>query len=238
MKYYLFIDETGDHSLSNIDENFPIFLIGGVLISEEEYLLLQNKMNNFKVKFFNTTNIILHSRDIRKINPPFQVLFDLEVKKQFYEKLNQIIVNTDFTIIPVAIMKEEHIKRYGRTADNPYTIALSFLLERVIYDCDALGNCDEVEIIIEKRGKREDSELFSVYQKIMSRGTWYVRAERFTKLFSSICFKDKKDNDIGLQLSDLVSYPIARKMLDEDLNNPAFELIKNKIRENGWKKFP
>ena len=95
MKYYLFIDETGDHSLSNIDQNFPIFMIGGVLISEKEYKVFQEKINNFKNTFFGTKEVILHSRNIRKIDPPFQILFDLEVKKRFYNHLDKIILDTD-----------------------------------------------------------------------------------------------------------------------------------------------
>ena len=72
----------------------------------------------------------------------------------------------------------------------------------------------------------------------MSRGTWYINPDRFGNLYSSIDFKDKRDNDVGLQLSDLVSYPIARKMLDSNLANIAYDIIKDKIRKNGWKKFP
>ncbi len=238
MKYYLFIDETGDHSLSNIDQNFPIFMIGGVLISEKEYFLFQEKINNFKNEFFNTEKVILHSRDIRKINPPFQILFDQEIKKRFYEKLDAIILETNFIINPVAILKKEHIKRYGKVADNPYIISLNFIIERTIFDCDEIANCSEVEIIIEQRGKKEDSELLEVYQKIKTRGTGYVDAERIGKLFSKIDFKNKMENDAGLQLSDLVSYPIARKILYPEIINPAYEIVKDKIRKKGWKIFP
>lgn len=36
MKYYLFLDETGDHGLSYIDRNFPIFLLCGCLFDHNE----------------------------------------------------------------------------------------------------------------------------------------------------------------------------------------------------------
>lgn len=35
-KYHLFLDETGDHGLSFVDENFPLFLLAGCLFQEEE----------------------------------------------------------------------------------------------------------------------------------------------------------------------------------------------------------
>jgi len=238
MKYYLFIDETGDHSLSNIDQNFPIFMIGGVLISEKEYKVFQEKINDFKKIFFNTREVILHSRDIRKINPPFQILFDLEIKKKFYDRLDKIISDTNFIINPVAILKENHIKKYGKVAGNPYTISLNFIIERTVFDCNELEDCSEAEMVIEKRGKKEDGELLEVYQKIRTRGTGYISPERIAGLFSKIDFKNKMDNDEGLQLSDLVSYPIAKKMLYPKNINPAYDILKSKIRTNGWKIFP
>ncbi len=238
MKYYLFIDETGDHSLSNVDTNFPIFMIGGILISEKEYRKFQEQINLFKKEFFGDKNVILHSRDIRKINPPFQILFDLGVKKKFYNKLDRIIKETNFVINPVAIMKAKHIKKYGRVADNPYNIALNLLIERTIFDSDEMSDCSEISVIIEKRGKKEDEELLRVYQRIISRGTGYVTSERVSRLLTSIDFKNKLENDEGLQLSDLVSYPIARKMLYPSIINPAFDIIENKIRKQGWKIFP
>jgi len=34
MKYFFFLDETGDHGLDFIDKNFPLFLLCGCLIRE------------------------------------------------------------------------------------------------------------------------------------------------------------------------------------------------------------
>src|SRR3989338_8489725 len=121
MKYYLFLDETGDHGLSYIDDNFPLFLLSGIFISEEEYSALCKKVNDFKNKFFNTTEVILHSRDIRKVEGPFQILFNLEIKKHFYEEINRILGNANYKIFGVGIDKRRHIEKYGKTAHDPYS---------------------------------------------------------------------------------------------------------------------
>lgn len=233
MKYYLFIDETGDHGLTYIDQSFPIFMIAGILISEVEYLKLNSKLNFFKREFFNTDEVILHSNDIRRIKEPFQILFDLKLKENFYKKLNKIITEVDYKIIPAAIMKTEYVKKYGKATKDPYSLSFSFILERLIFDCDEIKNCSEIEIIIEKRGKKEDSYLESALQKTISNGTYYVVPERFGRLISCINFKSKKENDNGLQLADLVAYPIARYILNDKEPNPVFFLINNKIRKNG-----
>ena len=87
-KTYLFIDESGDHGLSSIDPDFPVFVLCGIIISEENYQLINNRIIELKSKFWNQQKVILHSRDIRKCEKEFQILFDLEIKKQFYEQLN------------------------------------------------------------------------------------------------------------------------------------------------------
>jgi hypothetical protein len=81
MKYYLFLDESGDQNLANFDEGFPIFTLCGIIISEEKYKLLENEVALMKQKFWNEKDVILHSRDIRKCQKGFENLFDLGVKQ-------------------------------------------------------------------------------------------------------------------------------------------------------------
>lgn len=42
-------------------------------------------------------------------------------------------------------------------------------------------------------------------------------------------FKDKKDNMKGLQIADLIAYPIAKYILNQSIKNPAFDIISKKI---------
>lgn len=90
MKYYLFLDESGDHGLEKIDENFPVFLLCGILVSEENYKIVKEKINKIKLEFWNNNNVVFHSRDIRKCNNEFPMFFDLDVKKRFYEVVNNL----------------------------------------------------------------------------------------------------------------------------------------------------
>ena len=83
MHYELYIDETGDHGLSFIDKNFPLFLLCGCLFNNEEMRRVESEINEFKDKHFATKEVILHSRDIRKCEGAFQILFDLTDKVLF-----------------------------------------------------------------------------------------------------------------------------------------------------------
>lgn len=233
MKYNLFVDESGDHSLSNINKDFPIFALLGMIIDEESYKKLCDQINKFKLKYFNSTDVILHSRDIRKCEGAFAILFDLKVKERFYNDLNSIFSSSNFMLVASAILKQDHIDRYGKLADDPYEIALTFVLERALYEFDFRKINQKVEVIIESRGKREDQTLAKRYKELMYRGSSQVLPDRFiSKYNQEILFKKKRENDIGLQIADLCAYPIARHVLFPKEPYPSFEVIEPKIRKS------
>ena len=111
MKYYLFIDESGDHGLKTIDESFPVFVLCGIIFSETDYLDFKNKLINLKTTFWGDKKVIFHSRDIRKCDKEFQILLDSEIKSSFYKSLNNIISTSNYKIIASAIHKVDYIKR-------------------------------------------------------------------------------------------------------------------------------
>ncbi|MEZ4104579.1 MAG: DUF3800 domain-containing protein [Candidatus Paceibacterota bacterium] len=227
-----FLDETGDHGLTFIDEQFPIFLLQGILFSEVEYVRVCEIVKAMKQEFFGSDGVILHSRDIRKCEGAFQVLFDLELKQKFYTTLNKILKEAEYTIIAVAIDKKRHIEKYGKSAQNPYTICLSFMMERLIFTLDAFSGNATVAIDIEKRGKREDGELLAHYNSIVDRGTYHVDSTRFKSRITDFMMQSKRENEIGLQIADLCAYPVARHVLNKEEPYIPFEIIRTKLRHN------
>lgn len=232
-KYHFFMDETGDHGLSFVDENFPIFLLAGCLFEDSEYTRISEEINNLKQEFFKTTEVILHSRDIRKCEGAFQILFDLELKKRFYEQLNKIISGAKFKVIAVAINKKKHIEKYGKIADDPYEICLSFMLERLIFCTDSSLHSSTVSIVIEKRGQKEDKQLLAHYNSVTDLGTIHVTPTRFKNRITDFTMMLKKDNNVGLQIADLCAYPIARHVLNEKEPYIPFKIIENKFYSSG-----
>lgn len=57
MNYFLFLDETGDHGLSFVDKNFPLFLLCGCVIEENSLKETENRVNSFKQKYLRTTEV-------------------------------------------------------------------------------------------------------------------------------------------------------------------------------------
>ncbi|MDX2190780.1 MAG: DUF3800 domain-containing protein [Bacteroidota bacterium] len=232
-KTYLFIDESGDHGLSKLNPDFPVFLLCGVLINDEEHLNADNALNQLKHAIWQNKQVIFHSRDIRKCEKEFQKLFDLEIKSNFYQNLNKIISETPYNIIASAILKQKFIENFGRLEDDVYQVALSFVVERAIMVLEELNPNTELEVVIEKRGKKEDKNLEAHFQRIVSRGTGLLTSNRINHFKTNFTFKDKKDNINGLQLADLVAYPIARNVIEPNRANPAFEVLESKIYKKG-----
>jgi len=246
VKYQFFIDETGDHSLSHIDDNYPLFLLCGCLIREDKLLEIESAIKEFKIKYFGTINVILHSREIRRHEGSFQILFDLDIKRRFYEDWNKIVSSAIFTIIGSGIDKVKHIRKYGRAANNPYPLSLSFIMERLIFCLDSINHGAQVHIKAEKRGSREDNLLLAHYNSILDKGTYYVSKQRMQKTIAGFKFHSKRDNIIGLQLADLCAYPLARHLIAPQVPYMPFDVIKGKIycnragnfRGYGLKLFP
>lgn len=237
MKYYLFLDECGDQNLGNFNPDFPIFTLCGVIVSEIENEKIISEINKIKSEFWKDKKIIFHSRDIRKCQNGFEVLFDLDCKKRFYERINSVLGNSNYTIVSCCVLKEEYIRKYGKLSDV-YAISLSFIIERTVFflDKEKINKRSPIElsVVAECRGKKEDNNLLNYYNKLLDRGTHFVKSDRIKEYFTSFKFKDKREDIAGLQISDLVAYPITRYVLDKEAFNVSFEIIKNKIyAQNG-----
>lgn len=229
MNYIFFIDESGDHGLTKVHTDFPVFLLCGVLIREEDYEAIRQSFNTIKNSIWGNKDVIFHSRDIRKCEKEFQKFFDLELKAKFYEELNKIIAGAPYTIIASAIQKNRFIEQFGKLQDDVYEIALSFVIEQAVMVLKQINEPATLSIIIEKRGKREDKNLDDHFQRIAGKGTGRLSAEEIAEYTPTFKFKDKKDNINGLQLADLVAYPIARYVIEPNRANPAFDVLASKI---------
>lgn len=60
---------------------------------------MTERINVLKKEIWNNINIIFHSRDIRKCQNGFEVLFDLDVKKRFFQGVNDNGVNLTFDVL-------------------------------------------------------------------------------------------------------------------------------------------
>lgn len=243
--YYLYIDECGDQNLESFSPTFPIFTLCGILVADDKVEQLNQQVKDLKKQFWGDKNIILHSRDIRKCQNGFEILFDLNIKQQFYEAINHILAqNNVYVIVSCSIMKEPYIRQFGKLNDV-YGQSLSFVIERAIFCVDNKVPEGEGRIhsIVERRGKREDKALLGYYLQLLEKGTYWVDALRMKDRMESFEFKWKSDDVIGLQIADLIAYPLTRHVLNPNQVNLAFDVIEPNIFQQegkilGLKVFP
>jgi len=227
----LFIDESGDHNLTKIHSDYPIFVLTGIILDSE---LVETKvnpaMNQVKENLFNSKEIILHTADIVRNHGPFVKLKDLQTRQIFYEQLNQLIMELPFKVIACIIDKPRHKERYSDTALDPYQLSLIVLVERFVYELRDHQQ-DSGEIIAESRGASLDEQLRFAWEGVKTRGTQYIRASEIRRRISDLTIRPKSDNSAGLQLADLVASPIGRHYLGK-IDHEDYALIEQKFRRH------
>ena len=224
------MDESGDHSLDKIDSSYPMFVLAGCIFDFDYYSkVVEPEVNKLKTKHFGKTNVILRSYDIRKQKKEFACLVDMTKRTAFYEDLDSYIKNTDFKIIAAAIRKDK-LKSQYRTPGNPYHLCLRFILERAVM---SLGRTGEQMIFrIESRQTHNDERLAEVYESFRNKDQGMLKKDEIQAKLVDLSFNQKSQNIIGMQIADLVAYPIGKWVLDNSKENKAFEIIEKKFHKS------
>lgn len=233
MKYYLFLDECGHIGITNPDLDFPVFVLCGVLSTDNDYEIIRQEINKIKEEIWGDKKVVFHSRKIRKCEKEFSILFNSEIKGKFYELINNVVSNLPYTIVASAIQKDLFIEQLDRPEYDVYEIALSFVIEQAVTLLQNSHAPNELAIIIEQRGYKEDKQLKSHFQRLCSVGNSRLSPVDLNNVNPSITFRNKKENINGLQLADLVAYPIARYLINPQKANLSFHVLKNKIYKAG-----
>jgi hypothetical protein len=233
MAYYVFIDESGDHSLKKVDISYPLLLVCGSIFHSSNYKPFDILFNNIKDKYCNHNRLVFHSVDIRKAKKEFSFLNNKETLAEFIEDINHAVTNSKFTIIASYINKLAPIDRAMLKINDAYHLAMGFILERLIFHLD---NClpirQTIFLIFECRDPKQDKRLRLYCESILKNGTFYLPPSRFKKWKFEILFRRKAQNINGLQLSDLLAYPIAQKVYKPENSNPAYDILECKFYRN------
>lgn len=230
LRYTLFIDECGDPNLEKIDKTFPLFTLCGILVSEHKLQWLENEVNSLKCELWGRKDIVFHSREIRNRSRDFVNLLENEVKTRFYTRINEILGSDGvYVIVCCCILKEPFIERFN-TGEDVYGLSLKYLIERAIFHIDdCTDGHAKMRIMVERRNPKQNRMLLKYYNGLRVKGTKWITPERLTDRVKSFSFEDKRKNIIGLQVADLIAYPISRRVLNPERPNPAFEVVVKNI---------
>jgi hypothetical protein len=243
MPLIVYMDETGDHTLELVDQDYPVFGLVMVICDSDAYAdKIVPAVYRLKTDFFGHEGVILRSYDIRKQKGPYAFLSDAARRSEFYSRINQVMALEAYVLIASIIRKQHHKERYGAAAANPYDLAMEFALERLLPLLEEAGQM-EVYVMAEARGKKEDDQLSLSFYRFVNAGNAYVSADRVKRVQFHLTFRTKEMNIVGMQMADLAAYPIARHVLSPSKPNPAYDILQPRFyvgpgRVRGLKIFP
>lgn len=196
-KKVMFLDESGDHSLTAIDPQYPLFVLGGIIV-DHDYATgeLEQRVRQFKLDLFDRDDIILHTSDIVRSRGIFSAMRHTPFRERFYDGLNVLMRSIDYQVIACVIKKGEHFERHGLAAIDPYMLSLNVLVERF---CFEIGDQSDGGLIVaEKRDPTLDHQLELAWLHLRIQGTRYMQASMIRKRISTLNTRSKKDNIAAL----------------------------------------
>lgn len=234
--YLVFVDESGDHNLTQIDPQFPVFVLLFAILRKEDYVRhVCPGLQKFKFEFWGHDEVVLHEHEIRKPFGNFLFLLQQSLRERFLSGLANQMSALPATVIAVIIDKIKFGSRYQKPV-SPYDYALETGLERVFRHLDALGQtAAPTAIIVEKRGRREDAELELAFRRVCDGNNALRKGFPF-----NLVMVPKSANSAGLQLTDLMARPVALNYFRPNQTNRAYEVIQTKFRRSptgkieGW----
>jgi hypothetical protein len=234
--YLVYVDESGDHELTKIDPQYPVFVLLFCIIRKDDYLArICPDLQRFKFEFWGHDEVVLHEHEIRKPHGHFLFLLQRPLRERFLARLNQIMIELPATVVAVVIDKPALVARY-QTPVGPYDYAMEIGLERVFKELEGVGqSAKTTPVIVECRGRKEDRELELAFRRVCDGANALRRQLPF-----SLAMVPKAANSAGLQLTDLMARPVGLKHLRPDQPNRAYDIIAAKFRRSpsgkieGW----
>jgi hypothetical protein len=226
--YIVYVDESGDHSLTSIDAGYPVFVLSFCVFRKDDYAeRVTPAVRKHKFEVFGHDMVVLHEHEIRKKTGAFARL-GKEAREKFMDSLTSVIEVADFMLIAVVIDKRRLASKYANPA-HPYHLAMAFGLERLYRLLHSRGQDDRTtHIVCEARGPKEDAELELEFRRIRD-GANYLNK----RLPFELVIADKKTNSEGMQLADLTARPIGLSVLRPEQTNRAMAILENKFYRDG-----
>ena len=245
-RYRLYIDESGDHTFSQMDSDNARYLalMGVWFNSGDPYKNFAKSLADLKAEIFgwhpDDDAICLHRKDIVDRKGIFRKLHDPKLNQRFEDGLIEVVRTARFYMACVVIDKVSHATKTYRELVHPYHYCVAALLERYAGRLERTGARGDV--MAESRGGTEDRALREAFEETLRKGTYYHSAKRFQGVITSTKIKlKKKEHAIaGLELADLLAYPLKREIVAErrrekpptDYSSALLDAARSKMNRN------
>ena len=226
--YIVYVDESGDHSLTSFNQEFPVFVLVFCIFRVDQYVRnIVPATQQLKFEFFGHDQVVLHESEIRRRRQQFALLRDEELRERFLGRLSNLVEQAEMVVI-AAVIDKRRMANEGANANSPYDLALRSCMKRTqMFLQDAGASRQTTQIVFESRGKSEDEKLSATFEEVRGGSGGIAAMPNLRYQFVS-----KKANSTGLQLADLIARPIAMNTIRPDQRNRAYEVVEPKLWRN------
>ncbi|MBU0520530.1 DUF3800 domain-containing protein [bacterium] len=229
--YLLYLDETG-HSTFGVyqDAKSRFLTIAGYLVRGDHYFkVVRPKFEIIKKKYFGDREYRFHFTELflaRGRTPLTE-----SGRQNLWLDILELLSETDGQLVSITIDKERMASSYSRYLVDPYNLIMLWLLERTIYFLKKLERLERqsgenkpdlrCRVMIEARGSGYDPRTAKSYRKIYNEGSSFANVkltslEARKRLTSKeLIIYSKKDNRLGLEIADLICFPMHWNTLFE-----------------------
>lgn len=227
--FIIYADESGDHSIRVIANEYPVFVLVFCLFSVRDYIeIVCPAIQSLKFKFWGHDGIVLHEHDLRKPHGDFSWMMAQDKRAEFYEDLNTIIETMPCRMIAVVVDKRLITTKYGPEV-HPYHLSL----QRGMLELQRTLSAHEqkkrhTNVIFESRGRTEDTQLMQEFLRV--RDEMRVNSGSLPTQFNlTMRLAPKSMNLIGLQISDLIARPVGLMHLRPNQMNRSYHVLHNRL---------
>lgn len=249
-EYTLYLDEsyTGNFNQATKKKDNPLFIIAGIIVKNDYHdTTLTNRINTLKCNIWNKCNTdpdyknhILHelemsyaiTRKTKKLKCEYNKVFkNKHIYNYTYDIMGDIIENADVTIIGACIFEDDLNKLHLKQELNDrLSICMNIIIENFYHFLCSINGIGT--ICYESMPENQNAKIRKRYEIIRNTGTMFYPAKSINKRIKGICFKNKTDNIIGLQVADFIPNAIGRHVLNKSYGNNKQRNVYYPILEN------
>lgn len=208
-----FVDESGDHALSPVNDEYPLFVMVACVFEAETYAdAFVPALTRLKLKHWGHEAVVLHEREIRRPTGDFAFLLHPDRRSDFMSDIEQLVRHSGASLH--GVIWDKRRTQMGGCFESVYNRCLEGLIKDVSVATHARS---DLRWIIESRGAREDRQACAGLGNLK------------TAHAAQTIFVPKTRNLAGLQLADLCARPIGAHYLNPTKRSRAFEVLRPMI---------
>lgn len=224
-RYRLYFDETGTGDLKahKKDANQRYLSLTGVVFRQDVHnSTFTVRLAALRRRIFNTTDVILHRREIIDREGIFSIFEDDAVRQDFDAQFLELVGRLPGPAFTVSIDKQEHLEKYKAWQFDPYHYVLTCLVER--YALWLNRNNYVGDVMGEARTEWHDARLRRAFRHQYDNGSKFLRPDvaKLRLTTRELRLRPKTADIAGLQVADLLAHPAHRtfKFMQQNIPIP------------------